>query len=264
MKRLISFIRNNKEVYWNLTMNDFKARYIGSYLGVIWGVIQPLVTILVYWFVFSVGLRSGDRPDGTPYIVWLIIGMVPWFFISEAISSATNAFLDYSYLVKKVQMRIGMLPFIKIGSAGIIHLFFVTITTIILNFYGYQANWYYFQVIYYIIASVFLAVGISLITASLSVFLRDASQVVSIFIQIGFWAIPIVWGTEVLNDKFRIIFELNPIYYLIEGFRDTFIRNIPFWSHPVLTIYYWGVSIIIFSIGCKIFRKLKPYFADVL
>lgn len=264
MKQLKNFIKENKEIYWELMINDFKSRYIGSYLGVIWGIIQPLVTIFVYWFVFSVGLRSGARPDGSPYIVWLMTGMIPWFFISEAIGSATNSFLDYSYLVKKVNMRIGLLPFIKIGSAAIIHLFFIVFVTIILNFYGYQANWYYIQGLYYLFASVFLIIGISLITASFSVFFRDTSQIVSILIQIGFWAIPIVWGPEVLTGKLRLLFELNPVYYIVEGFRDTFIRNIPFWNHPILTIYFWVISITIFIFGCKIFRKLKPYFADVL
>lgn len=264
MINLIKQINSNKEMFFNLMKNDFKSRYVGSYLGIIWGFIQPLVTILVYWFVFQVGLRSGDRPDGTPYIIWLICGMVPWFFISEAIGSATNTFIDYSYLVKKVHLRIGMLPFVKIGSSLIVHLFFIIFMTIVLNFYGYQANWNYIQLIYYTSASIFLTTGISLITSSLAVFFRDTSQIVGIFIQIGFWAIPIVWGSEVLSNKFLIIFKMNPVYYIIEGFRETLITVTPFWHNPLLTVYFWIVSLIIFIIGYKLFKKLKPFFADVL
>ncbi len=264
MKNVLKLIKDNRKIFYNLLRNDFRAKYVGSNLGVIWGYIQPLITILIYWFVFQVGLRSGDRPDGTKYILWLICGMIPWFYIAEAIGSATNTFIDYGYLVKKINFHIGMLPFIKIGSAFIVHTFFVLFTTIIFNFYGYKADWNYLQLIYYMGAATFLCIGITLITSSLAVFIRDVSQIVGIFIQVGFWAIPIVWGPEILSGKLEYIFKLNPVFYIVEGFRDTLISSVGFWEKPVLTIYFWVVSIVIFAIGYRLFRRLKTSFADVL
>ena len=90
--------------------------------GVIWGFIQPLVTIAVYWFVFQVGFRSGDVGD-KPFVLWFIAGIIPWFFFSEALSSTTNVFLEYSYLVKKVVFKIEILPVVKIVSALFVHCF---------------------------------------------------------------------------------------------------------------------------------------------
>lgn len=264
LKKLFRIWQENKEMYLNLAFNDFKARYTGSYLGIIWGFVQPMVTVLIYWFVFQFGLRSGDRPDGTPYILWLICGMILWFFFSDVIGSTVNSFIEYSYLVKKVSLRIGMLPLIKIGSSLIIHSFFLVLTTVILNFYGYQADWNYLQILYYLGAAIFLGVGLALLTSSLSVFFRDTSQIVAIFIQVGFWAIPIVWGPEILGRKLRIFFELNPVYYLIQGYRDTFLTKTPFWDHPLLTLYYWIFSIVTVYVGYRVFEKLKPNFADVL
>lgn len=83
-----------------LSVNDFKTKYAGSYLGVIWAFVQPVVTVLIYWFVFEVGFRSGSV-HSVPFILWLVAGIVPWFFFAEAWGSATNCLMEYSYLVKK-------------------------------------------------------------------------------------------------------------------------------------------------------------------
>lgn len=264
MRKLLKFVSENKAVYISLVKNDFHSRYNGSAFGVFWGFVQPLITVLVYWFVFQIGLRSGDRPDGTPFILWLICGIVPWFFFSEAIGVVSNAFIEYAYLVKKVQFRMGLVPMIKIGSSMIVHLIFVIFVTIILNFYGYQANWFYLQLVYYLIAMTFLTIGLGFLLSSITVFFRDMSQIIAIVIQIGFWIIPIVWGSEVLPSKVRLLFQINPIYYIVEGYRDSLLGGIPFWKHPIQTLYFFIISGIVFIMGVKVFRKLKPNFADVL
>lgn len=106
----------NKNLIINLAKNDFKTKYASSYLGVLWGFINPLLTIVTYWFVFQVGLRSGDVGN-IPFIIWFIAGIIPWFFFSDAFSSATNAFTEYNYLVKKVVFKIELLPLVKVFSA---------------------------------------------------------------------------------------------------------------------------------------------------
>lgn len=151
MRTIINFIHEYRHIYTKLLKNDFKSRYTGSYLGIIWGFIQPIITVLMYWFVFTVGLRSGERPDGTPYIIWMIAGLLPWFYFSEALGAVTNTFLEYSYLVKKINFRIGLLPFVKIGSSMIIHFVFLIFSTVIFNFYSYPADWIYLQLIYYLV-----------------------------------------------------------------------------------------------------------------
>ncbi|WP_253735949.1 ABC transporter permease [Paenibacillus sp. FJAT-26967] len=257
-------MQNLLKLMFNLSINDFKARYTGSFLGIVWGIANPLITILVYWFVFEVGFRSGVRPDGTPFIVWLACGMIIWFFFAESLSSSTHSFIEYSYLVKKVAFRIGILPIVKIISSFYNHLFFLIIFNIILIMYGYFPNVTYIQSFYYLICASYLLLGISLITSSLIVFVKDIGQVVGIIIQIGFWLIPIVWSTEILSDKYTKIFKLNPVYYIVEGYRDTFINHVWFWHRYNQTAYFWLISSIILVLGIYLFKKLKPQFADVL
>ena len=103
----------NRRLVMKLAKNDFKTRYAGSYFGTIWAFVQPVVTILVYWFVFSVGFRSNTDELGIPFVLYLVAGIVPWFFFSDALSGGTNALIEYNYLVKKVVFNISVLPVVK-------------------------------------------------------------------------------------------------------------------------------------------------------
>ena len=131
----------NRSLVRNFSKNDFKTKFAGSYLGIVWAFVQPVVTILVYWFVFEIGLKAG-RDCQYPFIVWLTAGLVPWFFFSEAWNSGTNALIEYSYLVKKVVFKINILPFVKVLSSLFVHLIFVCIAIFLSWGYGYTPDLY--------------------------------------------------------------------------------------------------------------------------
>jgi ABC-type polysaccharide/polyol phosphate export permease len=109
-----------------------------------------------------------------------------------------------------------------------------------------------------------LALGLGWAVASLTVFFRDMKHVVEITLQIGFWATPIFWNIQIMPSWIQNILKLNPMYYIVKGYRESFIYFSPFWDHPYQTLYFWVVTIILFVIGAMIFKKLKPQFADVL
>jgi ABC-type polysaccharide/polyol phosphate export permease len=252
-----------RRLIWQLAKNDFKIKYLGSYLGIIWAFIHPTVLILIFWFVFQVGFRTMPI-DNVPFILWLIAGLIPWFFISEAISNGTNSILDNSYLVKKVVFNVNILPVIKIVSSFFIHVFFVLIMFFVFFLYGYGIDIYHLQVLYYILGSVLLVYGISLITSSLVLFIRDIGQIIGMILQFGFWLTPIFWSFSIVPPKYQFFFKLNPVYYIVEGYRNTFIYKKWFWEDPLLTIYFWLFVAIIFTLGMIIFKKLRPHFSDVL
>lgn len=246
-----------------LAKRDLKTRYLGSILGVVWGFIQPMITILLFWFVFQVGFKS--RPvDNFPFVLWLMCGMIPWFFFSDAINNATNSIVESSYLVKKVSFRVGLLPLVKIVSALFIHLFFNFFLFFMFFVYNYDFNLYNIQIIYYLVANISLVIGLSFITASLMVFLKDIAQIVGMLLQFCFWLTPIFWTLDMIPKKYAILIKLNPVYYIVEGYRDSFIYKHWFWEKPNLALYYWGVSLLTFIIGIYLFSRLRPHFADVL
>ncbi len=256
-------IFHNRVLLWSLTKHDFKQRYLGSFLGVLWAFIQPTATILVFWFVFQVGFKS-QPVDNFPFILWLVVGMFPWFYFSEGLSTGTNSIMENSFLVKKVVFRVSLLPIIKLISALVIHLFFIFFMFAMFIYYGYSPDIYWIQIIYYLFAVSVLLLGLSWITSSIVVFFKDMGQLVAVIIQFGFWQTPIFWSMKMVPEKYYWIIELNPLVYIIEGYRNSMIYHKWFWEDMTRTIYFWSITLIIFILGGMTFKKLRPHFADVL
>ncbi|SMG46531.1 ABC transporter permease [Paenibacillus aquistagni] len=246
-----------------MSKKDFIARYLGSFLGILWAFIQPTVQILIFWFVFQVGFKSAPV-DNFPFILWLIAAMIPWFFISDSITSATTSIIDNSYLVKKVVFRVSILPITKIYSALFIHFFFIVFMITMFLIYGYNPTVYYLQILYYIFASIMLVLGVSWITSSLVIFMKDIGQIVGVLVQFGFWLTPIFYSLDIVPEKYHFLIKINPVYYIVEGYRDTFIYHKWFWEHPLLTLNFWMITFTVLALGTLIFKKLRPHFADVL
>lgn len=260
---MIKSFYKSRELILDLAKNDFKTKYAGAQFGIVWGFIQPIMTILVFWFVFQVGFKTAPVKD-IPYVLWLVTGLVPWFFFSEALVGATNTFVEYSYLVKKVVFNIEILPIVKIISALFIHIFFLVFTIIMFMLYKIPFQLSYVQVLYYSFCMVILIIGISYITSATVIFFRDLTQIINIVIQFGMWLTPILWDIEMIPVEYAWIFKLNPMYYIITGFRDSFISGIWFWDRGIINLYFWIVTLLLFVIGNILFKKLKPHFADVL
>lgn len=262
----IEIIRSRK-LEITLAKSDFKTKYAGSYLGIVWAFIQPVTTILVYWFVFQVGLKSGGM-TGYPFVIYLVTGIVPWFFFSDALTGGMNALVEYSYLVKKVVFNIDILPVVKVLSAVFVHLFFIMFTVILTWLYGYPPTWYILQVPYYVLCNLILVLGLAYLCSAITVFFRDLTQFINIVVlQVGVWLTPIMWdASSMLPGWLLRIFKLNPMYYITDGFRDSFLYQRCFFSPDKLpwSIYFWVITFLIFGFGTMIFRRLKVHFADVL
>jgi lipopolysaccharide transport system permease protein len=254
----------NRHIIVELTKNDFRKKYLGSYLGILWAFVHPTVYIVIVWFVFQVGFKTQPM-ENFPFVLWMLAGIMPWFFFSDCLASATNSIIENSFLVKKVAFSIGILPLIKILSALIIHFFFIAVMFIIFAIYGYYPSLYNLQVFYYLFATIVLLLGISWLTSSLTLFLKDTGQIISMILQFAFWMTPIFWSPKFLTNKTLNLIKLNPVYYIVEGYRESFIYKTWFWEkHSMLNLYFWCVTLFFFFLGAVVFRRLRPHFADVL
>ena len=260
---LVADIFKNRKLLWQMTKRDFRQRYLGSYLGILRAFIQPMVTVLIFWFVFQVGFKAMPV-DNFPFILWLVCGMFPWFFISDSISSATSSVLENSFLVKKIVFRVEILPIVKIMSALVVHIFFVCVLFSMFAIYGYSVSIYNLQIVYYFFAMICLSLGVSWLTSSLTVFLRDVGQFVGMILQFGFWGTPIFWTLHMIPERFHFFLKLNPVYYVVECYRQSFIYHEWFWQHLHLTAYFWLFTAVVMFVGAWCFKKLRPHFADVL
>lgn len=256
-------IIKNKEILWRLSLNDFKARFASSILGVVWAFVQPLLTIFVFWFVFQVGFKTAPIDDA-PFIVWLVPAYLVWAFFADSLSSVTNCLVEYKYLVKKVNFRVSMIPLVKIISSSYVHLVFLLFIIFICYYYGIGFSIYNIQVVYYFLCTVILLVGLGWLLSALAAFVSDTSNIVNVFIQIGFWATPIFWSPDTMSMRVQMVLKLNPMFYICRGYRDSFIDHVWFWQRGYTNAYFWIVTMILFVLGAIVFRKLRPHFADVL
>lgn len=256
-------ILKNRQLVWNLSKNDFKVRYVGSYLGIFWAFINPLVTIMLYWIVFQFAFHS-QPVDGHPFVLWLIAGLVPWFLIQDAITNATMALMEYAYLVKKVLFQVGILPAIKVISSCFVHVVFMLVVLIIYMLLGYYPDVYYLQLVYYFGCAVVFILALSYATSAIQLFVRDLSQFIGVFMQVFMWSTPIMWNIQIIPERFQWVFKMNPAYYIIIGYRDSLLYHTNVTSRMGVTLYFWCVIVLLLIVGSRIFKRLRPHFADVL
>lgn len=256
-----------RKLILDLAKADFRKRFVGSYFGIVWMFMQPIVTVLIYFFIFQMGFKTPPPVPGIPYVVWLVPGIVPWFFYSEALNCMTGSLQEYNYLVKKVVFQVEILPIIKLLSSMMVHGFFVIIMLVMTLLFGIFPMVTWIQIVYYTFAASMLALSFGFLTSAVNVFFKDMAQIVSICLQFGMWLTPIMYQETMFADKAPwaiTVLKLNPFYYIVAGYRDSMLTGNWFFERPTMTLYFWGVTAVVGWVGLKTFRRLRPHFSDVL
>lgn len=261
--RFLRELLNRRYLIYTLAKRDFQNQYTGSYFGIIWNFIQPMAFIFILWFVLSIGFNL-QKVENTNHIFWLITGMISWFYFSDVFSTSTQIIQQYSFMIKKVDFSLGILPIVKIASATINHMIFVLLAVLFGLIIGAEFSFYLIQILYYSFALQVLMLGLCWLTSSSSIFIKDVSNIVAIIIQFGFWLTPIFWNVEIIPEKYRLFVNLNPLNYIVSGYRDSFIYQVPFWQKPMETIYFWLFALIFLFTGAMVFKRLRPHFAEVI
>jgi len=246
-----------------MAKREVASRYVGSFLGFVWTFINPLVMIFVFWVVFSVGFKVQPTKN-VPFVVWLTAGMAAWFVFADMVNGSAEVIVSNAHLIKKTLFHAQILPVTKTVSSLVTHAVFLLVLFGLIIFQKMPFSLYYVQFLYYLLCLCMLGLGLSFAVSALHVFIRDVGPIVSVALQVGFWATPIFWDVNIMPLKVQFIFKLNPMFYIIQGYRESFIYFHPFWTHPYQTLYFWIITSLVFVIGALIFKKLKPQFADVL
>jgi lipopolysaccharide transport system permease protein/teichoic acid transport system permease protein len=246
-----------------MAVRDLSARYVGTLGGVLWAVFHPLVTVVIYWFVFSIGFKAQGRA-GMPFVLYFVGGLVPWLFFSEVLSSSINAVTTNAHLLKRTVFPAEILPVVHLVSASFVHAMMFAVVYILAWYYGYGPSLGVIQVIYYYGALSCFVLGLSWFFGSLQVFHRDVGQGIAVSLGLWFWLTPIVWSAEMVPPRFIGVLEYNPIYYVVEGYRAALITGQPVSMDWGRGLRFWLITGPVFFVGAYVFRRLKPDFADVL
>jgi ABC-type polysaccharide/polyol phosphate export permease len=199
-----------------------------------------------------------------PFVVWLTAGMAAWFVFFDIVNGCASVITGNAHLIKRTVFHSQVLPVVKIVSCLITHSVFLTVLGVFIIFQKMPVSFYYLQFLYYLLCLCVLGLGLGLAVSALNVFVRDVGQIVNVALQVGFWATPIFWDISMMPEGLKPLVMLNPMFYVVQGYRESFIYFSPFWAHPVETLYFWFVALATFAVGALIFKRLKPQFADVL
>ncbi|WP_226581163.1 ABC transporter permease [Halobacillus litoralis] len=254
----------NFPLIFRLAMYDIKGQYQMHYLGILWQFINPLIQISVYWFIFGLGLRQGSTTGDIPFIVYLLIGMIPWFFISPSITQGSNSVYTKVNLVSKMKFPVSILPSITILGNLVNFLFMMVLLTIVLVVYGISGGWYLIQLPYYIFSLLVLIYGITLFSSTVSAIIRDYQLMVQSVMRMMFFLTPIFWTINTFPEKVQTIIKLNPLAYIIIGFRDTFLGRSWFFEDWTYTLYFWLFTFLVLVIGAILHENFKNKFVDYL
>lgn len=246
-----------------MALREIQSRYIGTLGGLLWSIIQPLMMILVYWFVFSVGFKV-QPAGGVPFIVVFLCGLIPWSMFSEAITTGTNAISANAHLVTKTVFPTEILPIVYIVASLITHTIMLGIFIVVMWFNKISLSFYNLQFLYYLFGLSVFSLGLGWFLSAINVFYKDVAHIVGVILNMWFWFTPIVWILDMIPPKFQYIIKLNPMFYIVDGYKSSFIYHLPFWRSPKEMVYFWVVCALVFVAGAFTFRKLKPEFAEVL
>ena len=258
---LVTF--RQRALLFELARNDVRARYTGSVLGVAWAFVQPLLTIALNLFIYRMGFRVSP-PAEVPFVVWLVVGLAPWFLFVESMTLTTSAFLDYAYLVKKVRFDVSIVPTIKLAASSFVHAFVWLLVLGVAWASGFAPRLTWVLVPYYFVALALLVSGVSFLTSTIAAFFRDMGQAVGVGLQFLFWLTPVFWSMNDAPPGYVRWLRCNPLHHVIDGLREAVLLGRGFWEHPVRTAYFWAVVILVNVLGHALFRRARPHLSDVL
>lgn len=248
-----------------LAKADIIKTYKGAALGWKWAIIKPAVTIAVFYFAFSVGLRSGRPVEGYPYFLWLIAGMIPWFFMRDTLTTGAGSIRKYRYLVTKIKFPISTIPTYVCLSNLIVNVCLILIMLALFIGFGYKPDIYWLQVPFWIFLTFIFFVSWSLFAGMLSAMSKDFLNLVRAMTTALFWMSGVMYNVHTIgSDIIRKAMLFNPITILCNGFRNSLIYKQWFWETGVEMRNFVILYVIMTLLAVWAYKKLKKDVPDVL
>lgn len=272
MNSMITVLKEQIQNFYliqRLSVFEVKSANSNNYLGLLWELIKPMILISIYAFVFGVGIRGGRSiGDDIDFLPWLLAGIGIWFFFNPGLTSGTSSVFKKAELISKMNFPMSVIPTYIIMSKLYSHLFLVVVVFLILQFLGFSPTIYLIQIPYYTFAALAILVAICLVTSTLATIARDVHMFISSTTRILLYLSPILWDPESakqIPDVVVTIMKLNPVYYLVEGYRHALLgQSWYFLEHPQYTLYFWFLVIVLMMFGSMLHLKFRSRFVEYI
>ncbi|OQP66905.1 phosphate ABC transporter permease [Niastella vici] len=252
-----------RELFYILSWRDIKVRYKQTVIGAAWGVIRPLLTMLIFTFVFGKVASLASSTSSTPYAIIVFAGLLPWQFFSTALSEASNSLLGNANLISKVYFPRMIVPASSVITSLVDFAISFGLLLLIIIYYKYPLSLNMLLLPVFIIMAFLLAFGVGLYVTALNVKYRDFRYVVPFIVQLGLYVTPVGYSSSVIAERYsgeiRFWFSFNPVVGIIDGFRWCIVGEPMYWPGFYLSL---GMILFFMWLGIWYFRKTEKTFAD--
>lgn len=239
-----------------------------SKFGIFWNFASPAIQVFTYWLIF--GVAWNKKPIGdVEYLPWLVVGYAAWWFVQPCIQNGCSAIFSKTNIITKMKFPVSVLPATVCAKEFFNHGCMMLITFVTLFICGYTPNLYWFGLIYYAFCAFVFGEAVTLILSVLTMLWRDIKKLVVSLIRMLMYFSPVIWechfGDSVPYHQYlNILMKMNPVYYIITGYREAVFYHDGMFNHPALTAYFWAVTLILLLIGCSLMYKFKTKFIDLI
>jgi lipopolysaccharide transport system permease protein len=249
-----------RELFLLLAWRDILVRYKQTIIGVTWSVLRPLLTMIVFTIVFG---RLAKMPsEGVAYPILVFAAMLPWQFFSNTVNEGGNSLISNANMISKVYFPRIIIPTTAMIVSLIDFLISILILSTLMVWYQHVPTWRVVFLPLFLGLAAIAALGITYLISALNVKYRDFRHVLPFIIQFGLYISPVGFSSSVVPDKWRLIYSLNPLVGVIDGFRWAIIGNTPmYWPGFFLSV---GLAVLLLAIGFGFFRRMEREFADVI
>jgi lipopolysaccharide transport system permease protein len=248
-----------RELLAFLIWRDITIRYRQTFLGGLWALLQPLIAMFVFTFVFH--NLAGMKSDGSPYPLFAFAGVTAWNFFSTAVAQSSNSLIANQQLVSKVYFPRFFIPLGAIGAFLMDMALSLMMLGALMLYYRWPLTWAILELPIFILGAIFSAAGLGFALSAINVSFRDVKYAVPFVLQMGIFATPVIYPIRYIPLKWQVLVGLNPMAGVVVGFRHAILGSPASWSLMGLSL---AVSVFLFVAGLFLFRRMESVFADVI
>jgi lipopolysaccharide transport system permease protein len=247
-----------RELFYILSWRDIKVRYKQTAIGAAWAILRPLLTMLVFTFIF--GRIAGMQKDTTvPYALVVLSAMLPWQFFSTALSEASNSLISNTNLVSKVYFPRLIIPASSVITSFVDFAISFGLLVVMMGYYRFLPSWQISWLPVFIVISFLASFGVGLYLTAVNVKYRDFRYIIPFIVQFGLYVSPVGFNSFVINEKWRMLYSLNPMVGVIDGFRWCLLGDPMHWRSFIVSV---AMTMGFLWLGIYYFRKMERTFAD--
>lgn len=265
LMQVLQEIRQHIGTANRLARFNIAARWADNYLGSVWDYLEPTMYIGTYFVVFGLGMYDGTV-HGQPYILWLLVGIVPWYFIKGSFTRGMTSIKSQLGMLTKTKFPISIAPVVPMLEEFRRFVIMLGMTLVVIMLFGNMPSVYWLQVFYAIFAMWAFLLGLNLLTSTLTILIPDFKTAADAFFRLAFFISGVIINVDTRNlpETVVTILKMTPFYYIIDAFRSSLLFGQSVFYDPTNTAFFWSITLLVLWVGAIAHVRLRGKFMDLV